>query len=201
MNIYSNRWNRIRYTFYLPVYNIIKSIFRESRKKAIDKLDIQPGEKVLLIGAGTGLDIEYLNERSIITATDITPAMVGHIKKNYTYVEALVMDGQQLSFENHSFDKIILHLILAVVPDPVKCISEAERVLKPGGKISVFDKFLDDEAEPSSIRKILNIITKILFSDINRRLGDIIKDTPLKVIHAEKANFNGNFKIFILEKS
>jgi phosphatidylethanolamine/phosphatidyl-N-methylethanolamine N-methyltransferase len=40
------------------------------------------------------------------------------------------MDGQDLIFEDKTFDYVILHLILAVIPDPEKCLLEVERVLK-----------------------------------------------------------------------
>lgn len=110
------------------------------------------------------------------------------------------MDGQQLNFPDEQFDKIILHLILAVIPDPVKTIKEAERVLKPGGKIAVFDKFLDKDQQPSLLRKLINIITRALFTDINRRITDIIPGTELEIIHEEKADFGGTFKIIILQK-
>ena len=45
---------------------------------------------------------------------------------------------------------------------------EAVRVFKPGGRIAVFDKFLQGEAHPSLKRQLLNAFAKPLFSDLNR---------------------------------
>lgn len=200
MIINSNSWNKIRYTFYVPIYDFVTKFFSSSRYQSIQKLNIKNDEKVLLIGAGTGLDIEYISRGANIIATDITPAMVGKIRKKYNHVEASVMDGMDLKFPDNHFDKIILHLILAVIPDPEKCILEADRVLKPGGEIAVFDKFLDPDQKPSLIRKFFNIISRFLFTDINRKLEDIIEPSSFTITQREKANFNGTFKIYILKK-
>ncbi|MGK7392381.1 MAG: class I SAM-dependent methyltransferase [Candidatus Cyclobacteriaceae bacterium M2_1C_046] len=201
MEINTNRWNRIRYTLYVPLYDLVGKIFSKSRAKAIEKLGIRSNDRVLLIGAGTGLDIKYIPTGAEVYATDITPAMVNIIQKKYgEEAEAKVMDGQDLQFTDQHFDKIILHLILAVIPDPHKCIREAERVLKPGGKIAVFDKFLEPGQKPNFIRRFFNIFTSFLFSDINRNLEEIKKSTSLKITNQEKADFGGVFKIYILEK-
>ena len=92
------------------------------------------------------MDLEFLPKDCEITATDITLSMIDRIKKrNRTLrhnVQTIVMDGQSLEFTDNSFDFIILHLILAVIPDPIACINESERVLKHGGQVAVFDKFV-----------------------------------------------------------
>jgi ubiquinone/menaquinone biosynthesis C-methylase UbiE len=104
------------------------------------------------------------------------------------------MDGQSLDFENEVFDKVILHLILAVIPDPIRCIKEVERVLKKGGEIAVFDKFVRKGRKLSFKRNILNPVTNLLFSDITRDFYTIINHTQLTVTSDTEANLNGNFR-------
>ncbi len=197
----NNTWNKIRYTIYTPIYDGIAGIFKASRRKSIDALNIKEGDKVLIVGAGTGLDLEFLPAGCQVIATDITPSMVKKIEnRKMKNVEALVMDGHKLEFENEKFDKIILHLILAVIPDPITCIKECERVLKADGQIAVFDKFVSADHEVSQIRKGLNIISNFLFSDITRKIEEIISHTQLKIISNTAADFNGNFRILLINK-
>lgn len=201
----TNRWNRFRYTLYAPGYDLVARYFSKSRNKSIRELGISPGDEVLIVGAGTGLDLEFITEDCHITATDITPAMITQtLKKNILLrrnLNAEVMDGQHLNFSDSTADKIILHLILAVIPDPVACLKECERVLKSGGRITVFDKFVPKGHKLSLLRKMFNPITNLLFSNITRRFESIVSKTSLVIESDIPADFNGNFRIIRLRKS
>ena len=135
----TNTWKRISYTLWAPIYDLIVTpLFNQRRQRSIQLLDLKPGERVLLVGAGTGLDLDFLPNGLAIVATDLTPAMIARLQTRAQRLrmtaDARVMDGQALEFSNESFDAAILHLIVAVIPDPVKCLSEVARVLRPGGR-------------------------------------------------------------------
>lgn len=202
--INTNRWNRFRYTLYAPGYDIAGRIFSKSRNKSITELGINQDDEVLIVGAGTGLDLEFIADDCHITATDITPAMIAQTNKKNVFLKrnltAVVMDGQHLNFADNSVDKIILHLILAVIPDPVLCLKECERVLKSGGRITIFDKFVPKGRALSFGRKFFNPITNLLFSNINRRFESIVSETSLMTESDVPADFNGNFRIIRLIK-
>lgn len=205
MRINTNSWNKIRYTLYSPAYDLIGKLLNKMRYKSIKRLGIENGDKVLIIGGGTGLDLNYIESNCSVVATDITPAMVEKMRKRgaklHLNLSTQVMDAQHLSFPDEYFDKIILHLIIAVLPEPVKAIKEAERVLKRGGKMVVLDKFIKKGHKPSYIRQLLNMITNLLFSDITRSFEDIASSTALTTITDEDAEPTGNFRIILLSKS
>jgi len=203
MNINTNKWNKIRYTLYTPGYDIVGQLFNGSRKKSIESLNLKSGDKVLLVGAGTGLDLEIIPPDCEITATDITPSMVKKIQRNpkNSHVEALVMDGQCLKFPDNTFDAIILHLILAVVPDPVKCIKEAERVLKPGGQVAIYDKFLPNNKKVSAFRRFVNLFSNFLITDVTRNFGSIAENSILTVVSDQSIGYKGNFRLIKLTKN
>ena len=205
MSLNTNTWNRLRYTFYLPIYDLVADrIFRKYRRRSIELLQAKPTDSILLLGAGTGLDLPYLPGYTHLTAIDITPGMITKLKERAARlaipVDARVMNGQQLDFPDNSFDAVVLHLIIAVIPDPVACIREVERVLKPGSTAIVFDKFLPDGQKPSLLRRLFNQVAGTLFSDINRSIGRIVSHTSLQVELNELAAFGGTFRIVRLRK-
>ncbi|HPR61975.1 MAG TPA: methyltransferase domain-containing protein [Prolixibacteraceae bacterium] len=200
----SNRLNVIRYSLYAPTYSWSARVLEQSRKMSVEMLGVQPGEKVLIIGAGTGNDLDHLPMGCKIVATDITPAVVKRIKKRNSklnhQLETLVMDGQNLHFEKETFDKVILHLILTVIPNPTKALKETERLLKPGGRVVVFDKFIPNGKKASPVRRFFNLFTSFLFSSLTLNFENILAHTRLKVVSDQKANIEGYFRIILLEK-
>jgi ubiquinone/menaquinone biosynthesis C-methylase UbiE len=200
----TNKWNKFRYSVHSAYYDWLVGSLESGRKRAIEILDAKNTDDILIVGAGTGLDLKYLRAAQSITATDITPAMIARLKKRIDYlhdsVKALVMDGQNLEFEDNKFDCIILNLVLTVVADPKKCLAEAERVLKSGGKIVVFDKFLGDNETPSIIRRLANSMSTLLFSELNRRFSDILAATNMQIELEEPSMFGGLFRILRLRK-
>lgn len=204
MKINTNRWNRIRYTLWAPGYDLVGGVFESSRRRSVESLQIQPGDKILLVGAGTGLDLEFFPAGCELTAIDLTPSMLDKlVKRSETLqldVKAYVMDGQSMDFADQTFDKVVLHLILAVIPDPVACIREASRVLKKGGTATVFDKFVPKGRKVSIRRRLAGFFVNIIASDLTRDFESIVAGSGLRVLTDEDAGWKGNFRLIKLEK-
>jgi ubiquinone/menaquinone biosynthesis C-methylase UbiE len=199
----TNAWNRVRYTLLAPVYDRVAG-FRAQRRRSLELLAPRPGERVLVVGCGTGLDLEWIPRGVEVVAGDLTPAMVERTRARAERlgrpVEARVMDAQALGLADASFDAVVLHLVLAVVPDPVAAIREAERVLRPGGRAAVFDKWVPDDSAPSPARRLLNLAANLVATDVTRRLGDLVAGTELRVEHREPAGAGGFFSIALLRR-
>ena len=200
-------WNRVRYTVWAPAYDLIANAagFEAARRSSIERLRLAPGNRVLIVGAGTGLDLPHLPSHVNLTAVDVTPAMLKRFEQRAAIerrsVTMRIMDARHLAFPDSSFDAVLMHLILAVMPEPERGLREAARVLKPGGRIGVFDKFLRDEEQPSLKRRALNALAKPLFSDLNRRLGPLVAGTPLAIEHDQPVAFGRTYRVATLIKN
>lgn len=199
-----NRWRRALYTLYAPGYDLVARMFRDARRRSIDGLSLAAGERVLIVGAGTGLDFEFLPDGVSVLATDLTPAMLARARPRLRPGITLeIMDGQALALPDASFDAVVLHLIVAVIPDPAACLREAARVLRAGGRMAVFDKFVPDGASPSAARRLLNLLTRPLFSDVTLRFGDVLaaSGAPLHVDWNRPAALAGTYRLLRLTKT
>lgn len=198
MRIY-RRWSKVYDKFFGSSY------INKQREAEMLMLNLKAGDSVLFIGIGTGEDLRFIPEGVNVTGIDITEEMLSVAReKAQTFglrsVKTLNMDGQNLDFDGNQFDYVVLNLILSVIPDGHRCLSEAYRVLKPGGKIAVFDKFIEDKKDPNFARKLLNNITKSLGTDINRKFSDILGSLSLKVIEERKSILGGMYRIIVLQK-
>jgi SAM-dependent methyltransferase len=121
--------------------------------------------------------------------------------ENLAFPDGNVGKGGDGGHGGTGFDVVLVHLIAAVVPDGRACIREATRVLKPGGTLSLMDKFREDDREqPGLLRRMLNIPASILFSDINRRWQDLVAGQPLTVDADVPAAFGGIWRAIRLIK-
>ena len=199
-------WDRLRYTIWAPAYDALVGTvgFAAARRLSIDRLKLAPSDRVLIVGAGTGLDLDFLPSNVAVTAVDVTPAMLKRLERRAASAgrpaTTRIMDARQLTFPDSSFDAVVMHLILAVMPEPERGLREAVRVLKPGGRIAVFDKFLRDEERPSLKRRLLNAIAQPLFSDLNRRFGPLIAGTGLVIEQDQAVAFGGTYRVLTLVK-
>lgn len=183
----SNAWLRFRYTIWAPHYDRVTK-FHEQRKRSIALLDLRPGERLIVIGCGTGADLPFVPPEVEVLATDVTPAMLNQARAHARPgIEFRVLDGMALDLPDASFDAAILHMVLEVIPDPVRCLQEAARVLRPGGRLAVFDKFVPDHERLGVLRRTGLALLDFVFTSTNRRMGEILdrSGAPLVVEHDE----------------
>jgi phosphatidylethanolamine/phosphatidyl-N-methylethanolamine N-methyltransferase len=111
-----------------------------------------------------------------------------------------VADSQALPFEDNSFDTVIMHLILAVAPQPELALKEACRVLKPEGKIYIFDKFLKP-GQLAIVRRTLTFFIRHIATRTDVIFEDALNTCPeLEVIHDVPALAKGWFRLLELRK-
>jgi SAM-dependent methyltransferase len=130
--------DRLRYSLYAPVYDPVVRRLDAGRRRSLVLADLQPGERVLIPGCGTGLDFPHLPRGLDVVAGDVAPGMNRAARATADRLgldaEIRPLDAHRLDLADDSFDVVLLHLLLAVVPDPEAAIREAARVLRTGAR-------------------------------------------------------------------
>lgn len=102
----------------------------------------RPGERLLIVGAGTGADFPLLPSGTATLGIDLSPAMLAKAWRKLPLPGRDILlvqgDAQQPLVEKGSCDAVLLNLILSVIPDGAACLRFALRSLKTGGRAAVF---------------------------------------------------------------
>lgn len=174
-----------------------------ARRKAIEMLQLQPGERLFIPGIGTGLDLPYIPAGVCIVAGDLSPAMLHQARDKRQGVAGFsVMDVQALPLPDSGCDAVLLNLILSVVPNGQAAMQEAWRVLKPGGRATIFDKFLPEGSRLSGFRVLLGWLIRQIGTDPNRRFREMIQNLPdALVVVDEPSLLHGQYRVILMTKS
>ena len=100
------------------------------------------GKQLLEIGVGLGTDfIRFVRAGAIATGVDLTDHAVELVKRRLELeglsAEVRTADAESLPFDDASFDRVYSWGVLHHTPDTAKAISDAMRVLRPGGEACV----------------------------------------------------------------
>ncbi len=121
-------------------------LFAGSEKKftaaGVRLLRVQPGERVIEIGCGTGHALSWLKQAAgpgLSVGVDLSAGML-RVARNRVAgagIPLIQADALKLPFRGKSFDAIFLSFTLELFPAPESLLLECRRALKPGGRIGV----------------------------------------------------------------
>ncbi len=192
---------RAVYRRWAPVYDrLLGPMFRDARRRSIDGMALRPRDAVVLPGVGTGLDLPLLPPVARVAGLDLTPEMLARARRagGGTVPSLLFGDAQRMPFHDGAFDAAVLHLILSVAPDGRSVLAEACRVLRPRGRIAIFDKFAPERGA-TPLRRALNTVTGAAGTEITRRFGAMTEGLPVEQLGEESA-IRGAYRIVWLRR-
>ena len=201
----SDQPSQFLYTHLAGFYDrLFGATYDRARRRTVQLLALKPGERLLISGAGTGLDLPMIGAGVEVDAVDISPDMlaVAAAKPAHARVRLTQMDAQNLEFPAQTFDAALLNLIVSVAPDGRAVFAEAWRTLKPGGRLVLFDKFLPEGHSAGLMRRLAGAFFNWIGTDINRRLSDVVGDLPDGTVELNEASlFFGQYRILRIRKT
>jgi arsenite methyltransferase len=125
---------------------------------------LKPGQTVLDLGSGAGLDCllaaKKVGETGCVIGVDMTPEMIERAQANAKRVNATNVEFrhgylEELPVDSNTVDVIISNCVINLSPDKAKVFTEAFRVLAPGGKLAVSD-IVTDGPLPEQVKQSLS---------------------------------------------
>jgi phosphatidylethanolamine/phosphatidyl-N-methylethanolamine N-methyltransferase len=156
------------YGRWAPVYDIVFGpVFSRGRRSAVDAAE-RIGGRILEVGVGTGLSLDHYARSNRIVGIDISEPMLDKARERVKRlqldnVEAIaLMDAEQLTFPDASFDVVVAQYVVTAVPDPERALDEFVRVVRPGGEIILTSRIGAETGFRGTLEKWLMPVTSRL---------------------------------------
>ncbi|GMT41881.1 MAG: methyltransferase type 11 [bacterium] len=141
--------------------------------------------KIMLVAAGTGQDFILFPPGLDITAIDFSPKMLEKARERAALyngsLKVAQADVQQLEYPEQTFDTVVTSCTFCSVPDPVKGFMEIHRVLKPDGKLLMFEHVRPQNFLLGLMMDISTTVAKRFGPEINRRTGENVRKAGFKL--------------------
>jgi ubiquinone/menaquinone biosynthesis C-methylase UbiE len=166
------------------------------KRQILDRLNLRPGMKALEIGCGAGDDAFDMAQRispgGSVVGVDFSESLIAEATrravKQTLPVAFQIGDAQALRFPDATFDAVRTERMLMHVPDPEKAIHEMSRVLKPAGRMAVFDfdwesQFCDSPYRDVTRKIALSFCDSMKNGWIGRRLPRFFRDAGMTDVY------------------
>jgi phosphatidylethanolamine/phosphatidyl-N-methylethanolamine N-methyltransferase len=164
------------------------------RRRAVDRMALVPGARILEVGVGTGANICLYPADCRVVGIDLSVPMlekahdrVAH--RGAQHVSLLRMDAADLKFFDNTFDIVYAPYLISVVPDPVRVVQEMCRVCRPGGRILILNHFLSPHPVVSRVERLISPLTVHVGFKADLDLGGLVAQAGLTLASIEKVNF------------
>ncbi|MBM3570905.1 MAG: methyltransferase domain-containing protein [Alphaproteobacteria bacterium] len=190
------------YRRYAGVYDVLfGTLFEPGRRRAVELINIRPGQRILEVGVGTGLSLPVYRRDARVTGIDVSRDMLakahGRVAElGLTQVEALLeMDAQAMTFPDHNFDAVVAMYVASVVPDLPKLFAEMRRVCQPGGQIVVVNHFASEHPVIRQFERAVAPLSATMGFRPDLELPEFRRLAGLDIIDIQEINAFGYWKM------
>ena len=178
-----------------PIYDIVfGATLQAGRIAAVARMDIRPGDHVLEVGVGTGINTSLYPRDCRVTAVDLSAPMLEKARErvereDLSHVRLIEMDAAHLTFRDDSFDCVYAPYLMSVVPDPVAVAREMYRVCRPGGRLVILNHFRSPSPMFSRIEQAISPFTVHVGFKADLDLPGFLAQAGLHPERIEKVNY------------
>jgi phosphatidylethanolamine/phosphatidyl-N-methylethanolamine N-methyltransferase len=168
-------------------------VLHPGRVDAIQRMGIKPGDRVLEVGVGTGINAALYPADCSVTGIDFSSSMLERARerianKDLRNVRLLQMDGANMKFADDTFDIVYAPYVISVVPDPVAVTREMYRVCRPGGRIVILNHFRSKSRVGAWLERMIAPFTLYLGFKSDLDLPAFLVQASLKPVSIQKVN-------------
>jgi phosphatidylethanolamine/phosphatidyl-N-methylethanolamine N-methyltransferase len=175
------------------------------RVRAVARLAVAPGERVLEVGVGTGLSLPEYPVGAEVVGIDISEPMLERARLRLdglrrTDVRVERMDARAIRYPDGHFDKVLAPYVISVVPDPDKVLAEMVRVCRPGGTIIVVNHFRSASRFIAFWERILTPLSTWIGFRLDLPVATVTRATGVTVVSDERVNMFGLWRLLELRR-
>lgn len=163
------------------------------RIQALQRMQIRPGDRILEVGVGTGINAPLYPKDVQVVGIDLSASMLERAReriarKGVRNMRVLEMDAADLKFPDDGFDIVYAPYVISVVPDPVAVAREMVRVCKPGGRIIILNHFCSRNPIIAKLDRLISPFTVHIGFKSDLDLPGFLAQANLEPVSIEKIN-------------
>ncbi len=159
-------------------------LVHKRQQRAIQALDLKPGDRVLDLGVGTGMTLPLYPHDVRVVGFDLSRGMLAKAQarcdaEGLAHVDLIQADAMAPPLARGRFDHILITHVITVVSDPVKLLHHARRLLRPGGSIVILNHFASTYAPVRFFERRLNPIFVKVGWKSDLELAEVLAGCPM----------------------
>ena len=149
--------------------------------------------RTLELAVGTGLNLPFYPADVQLTGIDVSPAMLALARRRAQALgcaaELRVGDAQALDFPEGGFDTVVVTVSLCTIPDERRALTEARRVLRPGGQLLLLEHVRSPVGPVRWVERLLDPLARLVGEHLLRDPLDHLGAAGFRVERYERSKW------------